>query len=258
MPWTATCAGLRTQHDERRAIVAEEAGIGVEDYDVAGRPARPVTTRNTARKRDMKPHYSAAQWTRMRAGWSRACRAARYNADHEESPMGSSGCGADRGQPRDSGDAGRASGAEITAIASRDRRRAEAAAQRSEYSQGVRLLRGADRRSGDRRDLQSAAQSPARAVVDSRGGGRASTCCAKSRSASNVAEALRADGGPRPHRRDHGRGVHGAIASAVGADHGTGARRAASASCARRSARSATSSWRRTTSATSASTAAAG
>ncbi len=98
---------------------------------------------------------------------------------------------------------------EITAIASRDRGRAESAASDLKHSQGVRLLRGADRRSRDRRNLQSAAESPARAVVDARSGGR-ETRAVREADRSERGGGAAPGGGPRPHGREHGRSIHGA------------------------------------------------
>ena len=84
---------------------------------------------------------------------------------------------------------------------------------------GPRILRGAARRSGDRRDLQPAAESPARAVDDP---------CGRGRQARAVREADRAerrggraaDRGPRPHRRADPGSVHGPQPPAVAARAG--------------------------------------
>ena len=65
----------------------------------------------------------------------------------------------------------RAEHCEMVAIASRNIDKAKAAAKNSANSESVRLVRRAAGRPGRRRDLQSAAQSPARAVVDQGPGG---------------------------------------------------------------------------------------
>ena len=95
---------------------------------------------------------------------------------------------------------------------------------RARHSQGLRLLRGDAGRSGDRRGLQSAAQSPAPAVVHARRRGRQARALRKADRPEPEGSA-RTDGGARPHRRQDRRSLHGAEPPAVAADRGTGARR---------------------------------
>ena len=138
---------------------------------------------------------------------------------------------------------------EVTAIASRDLEKARAAAAKlgiaKAYGSYEELLADPEHR----RHLQSAAESPARAVDDQ--GGRA-------RQARALREADRALGGrgaptprgPRSHGREDPGSVHGPHAPAVAGGQGPGARAAASARCDRCSARSATPIATRRTSAT--------
>ena len=95
--------------------------------------------------------------------------------------------GIDEGDPGD---------AEVAALPYRgDRlarsRRASAAAEALGIPQGLRLLRRAARRPGDRGGLQPAAQPPARAAGRSRRPPPASTCCARSRSRCRREEAAK-------------------------------------------------------------------
>ena len=57
----------------------------------------------------------------------------------------------------------------VVAIASRDEAKARRRRRRARHSARLRFVRGADRRPGHRGDLQSAAESSPRAVVDARG-----------------------------------------------------------------------------------------
>ena len=60
MPCTVDLRGTAQQHGQCRAIVAEEAGIGVEHNEYpCRRPIRPASTRNPVRNRIMNSHYSA-------------------------------------------------------------------------------------------------------------------------------------------------------------------------------------------------------
>ena len=60
----------------------------------------------------------------------------------------------------------------VVAIASRNAGESARRGAGPVDSARIRLVRGADRRSRDRGDLQSAAESPARPLVDPRGGSR--------------------------------------------------------------------------------------
>ena len=105
---------------------------------------------------------------------------------------------------------------EIAAIASRDLAKARARRRPARHPAGLRLLRGAAGRSGDRGDLQSAAQRSARALDGPRARGRQAR-------AVREADRARRRGGRAlidardAVRQDRRRGVHGAVPSAVAA-----------------------------------------
>ena len=86
---------------------------------------------------------------------------------------------------------------EIRAIASRDEATARAAAYALGIPRGLRLLRGAARRSRDRGDLQPAAQPPARAADAAGGGGRQARAVREA----DRAHRRRGDGAARRARR---------------------------------------------------------
>ena len=110
---------------------------------------------------------------------------------------------------------------EIRAIASRDEARARAAADALGIPEGLRLVRGAARRSRDRGDLQPAAQSPARAAdAAGRGRGQARAVRKADRADGGGGDAAARGGGQGADRRS----VHGALPSAVAARPRAGAR----------------------------------
>ena len=120
----------------------------------------------------------------------------------------------DRDRQGDSGDAASRELPRSSAIASRDGERDAPQRRHSGFAKRLRLVRGAARRPRHRRRLQPAAQSPARALDDPRGGSR------QARALREADRAQRGRGAPadrsaRPHRRADSGSVHGAHASAV-------------------------------------------